>query len=195
AALDRPDRGDDHEPARGARRRADALPGGRGRSPHPLLRVLYFGTYERDYPRNAQVISCLRKAGVEVQERHESVWEGRRDSWRAGAAEAARLAAAEARLFLRRPRERDDAGIVGYPGPLALPAARRAARGAPVVFTPLVSLADTFVDDRGRFQPGSLPARILAGIDRRAFRVADLLVCDTQAHAEHLAALADLDPS
>ncbi|MDF2750459.1 MAG: hypothetical protein K0T00_1635, partial [Gaiellaceae bacterium] len=23
------------------------------------MRVLYFGTYERDYPRNAQVISCL----------------------------------------------------------------------------------------------------------------------------------------
>ena len=31
------------------------------------MRVLYFGTYERDYPRNAQVISCLRRAGVEVR--------------------------------------------------------------------------------------------------------------------------------
>ena len=40
------------------------------------MRVLYFGTYERDYPRNAQVISCLRRAGVEVSERHVAVWEG-----------------------------------------------------------------------------------------------------------------------
>jgi len=47
------------------------------------MRVLYFGTYERDYPRNAQVISCLRGAGVEVSERHVAVWEGRRDNWSA----------------------------------------------------------------------------------------------------------------
>src|SRR5947208_3058289 len=33
------------------------------------MRVLYFGTYERDYPRNAQVISALRGAGVGVLER------------------------------------------------------------------------------------------------------------------------------
>ena len=30
------------------------------------MRVLAFGTYERDYPRNAQVTACLRRAGVEV---------------------------------------------------------------------------------------------------------------------------------
>jgi len=158
------------------------------------LRVCYFGTYERDYPRNAQVISCLRRAGVEVQERHEPVWDGRRDSWRAGVGDAARLALAEARLLGGR-HERFDAVIVGYPGHFDLPAARRAARGAPVVFNPLVSLADTFVDDRRRFRPGSLPARALAAVDRRALRSADLVVCDTRAHADHLAALAGLEPS
>src|SRR5438132_11125374 len=157
------------------------------------MRVLYFGTYERDYPRNAQVISCLRRAGVEVRERHEPVWDGRRDSWRAGVGDAARLALAEARL-LRASRELFDAVVVGYPGHFDLPAARRAANGAPVVFNPLVSLADTFVDDRGRFRPGSLAARALAAVDRRALRSADLVVCDTRAHADHLAALAGLDP-
>jgi glycosyltransferase involved in cell wall biosynthesis len=91
------------------------------------------------------------------------------------------------------PRERFDAVIVGYPGHFDLPAARRAARGGPVVFNPLVSLADTFVDDRARFRPGSLPARALAAVDRRALRAADLVVCDTQAHADHLTGLADLD--
>jgi len=130
------------------------------------LRVLYFGTYDRDYPRNAQVISCLRRAGVEVRERHEAVWDGRRDSWRAGGAEAARLALAETKLLLQRPRERYDAVIVGYPGHLDLPAAGRAAQGAPVVFNPLVSLADTFVDDRARFRPGSVAARALRAVDQ-----------------------------
>lgn len=155
------------------------------------MRVLYFGTYERDYPRNAQVISCLRRAGVEVVERHIGVWEGRRDSWRAGPATLARVAAAELRL-LRAPEAEFDIVLVGYPGHLDLAAARRAARGRPVVFNPLVSLADTFVADRGRFRPGTPAARALEAIDRRAFRAADLVVADTEIHARHLAHLSGL---
>jgi glycosyltransferase involved in cell wall biosynthesis len=155
------------------------------------MRVLYFGTYERSYPRNAQVISCLRRAGVEVLERHVGVWEGRRQNWRAGAGAAARLAAAELRL-LRRPRGDFDVLVVGYPGHPDLPAARRAARGRPIVFNPLVSLFDTFVGDRGRFRPGTRAARALAGLDRRALRTADLVIADTRANATYLAALAGL---
>jgi glycosyltransferase involved in cell wall biosynthesis len=138
------------------------------------------------------VISCLRRAGVEVEEEHVSVWDDLRDGWTAGAGRAARLVAAEARLLARRPR-RFDAFVVGYPGHFDLPAARRAARGRPVVFNPLVSLADTLVADRGRFRPGSLPARALEAIDRRAFRSADLVVADTDAQARFFAELAGLD--
>src|SRR6476661_7415221 len=155
------------------------------------MRVLYFGTYERDYPRNAQVISCLRRAGVDVQQRHVAVWEGSRDNWHAGAGAAVRLGLAELQL-LRRPPADFDALIVGYPGHFDLPAARRAARGRPVIFNPLVSLADTFVADRGRFQPGSVTARALGGVDRHALRRADLVVADTNASADHLAELGGL---
>jgi glycosyltransferase involved in cell wall biosynthesis len=150
------------------------------------LRVLYFGTYERTYPRNAQVIACLRRAGVDVEERHVSVWEGQEHKWGAGPLAAVRLARAQARL-LRRPEDDFDAVIVGYPGHLDLPAARRAARGKPVVFNPLLSLEDTLVDDRRRFRRASLPARALAAIDRRALRAADLVVADTEANADDLA--------
>jgi glycosyltransferase involved in cell wall biosynthesis len=155
------------------------------------VRVLYFGTYERRYPRNAQVISCLRRAGVEVVERHVPVWEGEEQKWRAGVSTALRLAVAQARL-LRRPRVEADAVIVGYPGHLDLPAARRVARGRPVVFNPLVSLVDTLVGDRARFRPGSVPARLLAAVDRRALREADVVVADTQANADFFAELAGL---
>jgi glycosyltransferase involved in cell wall biosynthesis len=150
------------------------------------LRVLYFGTYERTYPRNAQVVSCLRRAGVEVEERHVPVWEGQEHKWAAGPRAALRLLAGEARL-LRRPARGFDVLLVGYPGHFDLPAARLAARGKPVVFNPLVSLADTLVDDRGRFARGSLPAHVLAAIDRRALRAADLVVADTEANADDLA--------
>jgi glycosyltransferase involved in cell wall biosynthesis len=157
------------------------------------MRVLYFGTYEREYPRNAQVISALRCAGVDVIERHVGVWEGRRHNWSAGPAAAVRLALAELRL-LRRRRDDFDAVVVGYPGQFDLPAARRTARGRPVVFNPLVSLSDTLVADRGRFAAGSLPARVLARIDRHALRSADLVVADTRANADRLAEIAGLSP-
>ena len=147
------------------------------------MRVLYFGTYERAYPRNAQVISCLRRAGVEVAERHVPVWEGREHKWSAGASAALRLAGAEARL-LARPREAFDALLVGYPGHLDLPAARRAAGSRPVVFNPLVSLSDTLVGDRARFRAGGLADRTLRAIDRHSLRAADLVVSDTAANAE-----------
>jgi glycosyltransferase involved in cell wall biosynthesis len=137
------------------------------------------------------VISCLRGAGVEVVEEHVDVWDRRRDAWTAGMGAAVRLAAAEARLLGRRVS--GDAVVVGYPGHLDLPAARRAARDRPVLFNPLVSLADTLVSDRGRFRAGSLPALVLEAIDRRALGTADVVVADTRAHAEFLAGLAGHD--
>ena len=155
------------------------------------MRVLYFGTYERDYPRNAQVISALRGAGADVIERHVSVWEAHAHKWSAGAQAAARLALAEARL-LRRPNEDFDVLMVGYPGHLDLTAARRVARGRPVVFNPLVSLYDTFVEDRRRFEPKSPAGRTLKAIDTRALRAADLVVADTETNARFLADLAGL---
>jgi glycosyltransferase involved in cell wall biosynthesis len=155
------------------------------------LRVAYFGTYERRYPRNAQVISALRKAGVEVEEIHEPVWEGEEEKWRIGLSALPRLARAELRLARRR-IGRADAIVVGYPGHPDLLAARRAAHGRPVVFNPLVSLADTLVADRSRFRSGSIPARVVAAIDRRALRSADLVVADTEANADFFAQLAGL---
>jgi len=137
------------------------------------------------------VISCLRGAGVEVEEEHVSVWDDDRHGWGAGPTRALRLAAAEARLLARRAPEAD-ALLVGYPGHLDLPAARRAARGRPVIFNPLVSLVDTLVADRGRFRPGSLAARALEAVDRRAFRTADVVVADTAADARFFAGLAGL---
>src|SRR5205814_6995430 len=146
------DQRDDHEPPRGARAGARAGRAARRRS--SLLKLCYFGTYERAYPRNAQVISCLRRAGVEVHEEHVDVWDNVREGWNAGPGRAARLALAEARLLRSRPRG-FDAFVVGYPGHFDLPAARRASAGRPVVFNPLVSLADTLVSDRARFGPRS----------------------------------------
>ena len=148
------------------------------------MRVLVFGTYQRDYPRNAQVRSCLRATGITVTESHAAVWEGRRHAWAAGVGTLPRLALAETRLALRRHTGiQADAVLVGYPGHADIPGARRAARGRPVVFDPLVSLFDTFVGDRGRFRATSVVGRALFAIDRAALRAADVVVADTGAQA------------
>ena len=115
----RSDQRDDHEPPRASVLRTRAARRARRGSAlvAERLRVLYFGTYERDYPRNAQVISCLRTAGVEVVERHASVWEGREHKFAAGPRGAAARRAPSCvcsgarRERLRRARRR-------LPGPL-----------------------------------------------------------------------------
>jgi glycosyltransferase involved in cell wall biosynthesis len=77
-----------------------------------------------------------------------------------------------------------DAALVGYPGHFDVLALRRALPNTPLVLNPLVSLTDTLVGDRERFGARSLPARALRAVDRRAFAAADVVVADTNAHAE-----------
>ena len=155
------------------------------------MRVLYFGTYEQNYPRNAQVISALRGAGVEVLERHQRVWDGRRNNWAARWGTAIRLFVAEMRLRFASD-DAFDAVLVGYPGHFDVPRARRVAGRRPLVFNPLVSLHDTLVGDRSRFRQGLFAARILWMVDRRALKLSDLVVADTEANANFLAELGEL---
>jgi len=157
------------------------------------MRVLVFGTYERGYPRTAAALAALRRAGADVLEWNEQVWSPGAN-WSAGAGAAARLARARVRLARRRPPPADVV-LVPYPGHLDVRAARRAGRGAPVVWDALVSLSDTLVADRGRFRAGSVPARALELLDRRALRAADLVVADTEQNADFLRRLGGLPPS
>lgn len=155
------------------------------------MKALWFGTYDRAHPRNRQAMSCLRRAGVEVVERHRGVWG--RHNWSAGPGRLARLARAELGLA-RHVEETADVLVVGYPGHPDIPAARRAARGRPLVFDPLVSLHDTLVGDRARFPAGSVAARALLRVDRAALRGADLIVADTAAQARFYTAALGVPP-
>ena len=137
------------------------------------MRVLYFGTYDRAYPRNAQVISALRGAGVEVREQHRAVWE-RRHNWSVGLRQMLRVAEAEHSLRKSRDDERDaDALIVGYPGHFDLPAAKRVARGGRWSSTRSSRSSTRSSTTAQRFRRGSPGAGVVHIVDRRAFRRAD----------------------
>src|SRR5215212_11887806 len=49
--------------------------GGHARPEDRPLRLLWLGTYERDYPRTRVLVAGLRELGVEVLECHRPLWE------------------------------------------------------------------------------------------------------------------------
>jgi glycosyltransferase involved in cell wall biosynthesis len=154
------------------------------------VRIAYFGTWERGYPRNEQVISALRVAGAQVDLVHRDVWASEH-KFAGGLGTAPRLLAAEVGLALARVPVDVEALLVGYPGQFDVWSARR--HGRPVVFNPMLSLYDSVVGDRGRFRDGSLAARALRELDRRSFRAADRVVADTRADAAYIAELAGIE--
>ena len=157
-----------------------------------------FGTYDAGHSANRLLGLALARAGWGVVECHEPLWEETRTKGRRyfGAPSLARLGvrwAAAARRLVRRWRRL--AGppplvVVGFGGQLDVLLARRLCRPrAGLVFAPLVSLTETLVDDRRLVAPGGPPARALAWLDRASLRAADLVLADTEAHAEYLAGL------
>lgn len=157
------------------------------------MRVMWLGTYDREYPRPRVLIEGLRGLGVDVVEHHRPVWEGSRDKTRGLrplplAASALRFAGAWAGLAVSGAREAPvDAVVAGYLAqPDALPAwcVARAKR-VPLVVDMMISLADTLGGDRA--MAGRAAAATLAGIDRMSLRLADLVLADTAAGADWLA--------
>ncbi len=154
-----------------------------------------FGTYDRGHSANRLLRRALARAGFAVEELHETAWEDTRHKSAGyfGAASLARLArrwaAANRRLAAawRRRAGPPPLVVVGFGGQLdALVASRMCRPRAGLVFVPLVSLSETLVEDRRVFPAGGPRARLVAALDRAAFRAADLVLADTAAHAAYL---------
>jgi glycosyltransferase involved in cell wall biosynthesis len=142
------------------------------------VRALYFGTYDRDHPRNVNAIAAMRDAGIDVDERQATVHRG-------GLRGALSVFGAETRL--RMPSWSEfDVVIVGYPGHFDVPRARQVAGKRPLVFDAVLSLEDELVEVRRRFRPRSTAATVLRAVDYRALRLPDLVVCGTEAEAAYL---------
>jgi glycosyl transferase family 1 len=147
------------------------------------VKALYFGTYDREHPRNINAIAAMSAAGIEVTERSARVRHR-------GLLGALSVFGAETKLSapsLTTGRRRDfDVVIVGYPGHFDVPRARRVAHARPLVFDAVLSLEDELVEVRRRFRPRSTAATVLRAVDSRALRLPDLVVCGTHAEAAYL---------
>ena len=145
---------------------------------------MFLGGYDRAYPRNAVIRKGLEANGDRVAELsvRPSFKSWIRYPWLLARA----LGGRRTRAFLRRA----DALYVPAFGQKDVPLARFLAALAArrVVFDPLASRFETKILDRGRRSPDSLTARWNRWIDLLSFRLSDIVLADTAAHADHYAA-------
>lgn len=136
------------------------------------MRIVMFGGYDPEYARNRVLREGLARCGVEVGSCRSP---GRGSPLRRGALLARRAFSGRHADALLVPefRHKD------------VPLGRLVAtlRNTALLVDPLVSRYDTKVGDWGTTPAGSLQAGHNHRIDRAAMRFADLLLCDTAAHA------------
>ena len=154
-----------------------------------------FGTYAREHSANRLLRATLAAAGSEVRECHVPLWERTRDKLPGFFRPVSLLghvldyARALPSLIARWRTVARDVRllVIGFNGQLDLLVARRLARGrVPILFSPLVTVSETLVDDRRVYAPGSLGARLLHWIDRATLGGADLVLADTEAHRTYM---------
>ncbi|OGW42637.1 MAG: hypothetical protein A2132_01670 [Nitrospirae bacterium RBG_16_43_11] len=158
-----------------------------------IVRVCYFGTYDRNRPRNRNIIKGLKANKIEVIECHYSPWGEVEDKTvlqgvlNKFAVLVHFLFAYSYLIFRYIFIGHHDAIIVGYLGHIDVFVARPLAtlRGKPIVFDALLSLYDTVVNDRKLSGPNGFIGRLSFFIDRTACRMADVVVLDTDAHIDY----------
>ena len=157
------------------------------------MTVCYWGTYDREYPRNRILMAGLRASRVEVRECHFRLWRDTSQKLRHARSgwlkpglllRFARAYLSLTARFLTSPRP--DFLFVGYSGHFdVFPAwVLSRLRRVPLIFDAFLSLYDSLVLDRDAVARDGVKARFLAWVDRNACRLADRVLLDTQAHAE-----------
>jgi len=133
------------------------------------MRTLFITTKNIDYIRNTQEIRLLREQGREVK----LLYSARRNY-------PLRLMELYIRLLFLPVKGYDEV-FIGFEPQLILPLFWWKFRRKPVYIDFFISVYDTFVNDRRRFGPGSPLAKLCRFVDRRTFRLANVIVVDTAA--------------
>lgn len=142
------------------------------------MKVCYFGSYERDYPRNQILIKGLEANGVEVKEVYCNPDVGLLNRY----THLTRNYLSGANDF--------SATMVGYrflTEHSILPLARLLSgiKNNKLVYDPFVSLYDTQVLDRKTVEQNSLKAKWYHLRDKLSFVIPDIILADTQEHKKY----------
>jgi len=157
------------------------------------MQVVYWGTYDTGKPRTRILIRGLRENSLHVIECHADVWGGIEDksqvsSWLKRFHLLFRWLSSYPLLVLRYLRlPKHDVVIIGYMGQLDVlvmwPFAKL--RGVPIIWDAFLSLYSTVVEDRKLIGPKHVLAKLLFVWEYLSCRAADLVILDTQAHADY----------
>ncbi len=156
------------------------------------MRICYFGTYEKKYPRNSILLKGLCQNEVEVYECHVPLWEKKPIKDKKFGFSLTFLLhffSSQIRLIFQYiffiPKH--DIIIVGYIGQLDIYLAKIFAifGRKKLVFNPLISLYDTVISDRGYFIKSSLRARLMHFLDWSSCKMSDMVLLDTESHIQY----------
>lgn len=133
------------------------------------MRILYVGSYDKNYSRNRIILKGLSKNGVEVLQL----------PYATGFSKLSEL--------FRRRHADYDVMVVGFPGHFDVPFASLQAKrnSKPLVFDAFVSVYDTHVIDRRLVKKGSLKSYFYFYLDKFAFTLADAVLVDTNEHMNY----------
>jgi glycosyltransferase involved in cell wall biosynthesis len=166
------------------------------------MRVCYFGTYDKDYPRNRIVVDGLRANGVEVYECNVPLWSSTEERLQraSGGWLNIRFLAKAIAVYIRLLRKelavpRYDVMLVGYPGQFDMYWARFLSwrRRVPLVFDVLMSLY-LLMEERDLIKRHPVTARITYWMEKGACRLADRIVMDTTAYVQYFCDTYGLSP-
>lgn len=134
------------------------------------MQVLFTCGREPEYPRNAILRTCLERSFSVLPVTEGTPW----------------LPLRYARLAIRllRTPPNYDLMCVGFLGQPLMPLARQLTR-KPIMLDAFLSIYDTLCFDRCYFTPYSLAGQLAFRLDRASCALADLVVLDTQAHADY----------
>lgn len=144
------------------------------------MRILFISGREGTYTRNAVIIKGLKQNNVEVIECTSS-----------GKSYPARYVESVYKLLKNR-NEQYDAIFVGFFGQPLIPLVTRLSK-KPIIFDAFISAYDTLCFDRQKINPNSFGGKALYGLDKKSCELADIVITDTQAHANYFVETFDLE--
>lgn len=158
------------------------------------MSTVFFGTADLSKPRTRIILGALKQVD-ELHIVHHAVWHGRDKSqygWLHWLLIALRMLIAYPVLIVRYAfAPKHTQVVIGYPmlldGLVLWPMAQL--RGVRVIGDCFFSLYDTLVNDRKLFSERHLLMRALFQLERLSLRCCDVIVADTEAHADYLAEL------
>lgn len=166
------------------------------------MTLCFLGLYDENYSRNQILFAGLRHAGVPIIEVHTQLIQLRLES-------SAHIGiSATVRRLVRKLSffpvllanlgkiSRSDVIVCAYPAHADLPIAWCVAKlfGKPLVFDPMFSLTDVFVNDFRILPASSLKRKLFQELERILFHLPDLVIADTHYQKENYVRLFGISP-